>query len=170
MCPNEGPLRLAAAAERPQIDPMQIWIDADACPQAVKQILFRAAERTGLSVTLVANRSFRTPPDPRIRSLWVPGGPDAADDRIVELMEAGDLVVTADIPLAARVVAKGGTALDFRGDLYTEDNVRERLALRDLMDELRGEGLRTGGPAPFGEADKRAFANALDRLLTQRRD
>ena len=146
---------------------MRIWVDADACPNVIKDILFRAAERARTTVTLVANQPVRTPPSPFIRALQVPPGFDAADDRIVELTQAGDLVITADIPLAAGVIGKGGHALDPRGEFYTKDNIKERLAMRKFMDELRSSGVDTGGPAAFGNADRLAFANCLDRFLAR---
>lgn len=145
---------------------MQIWVDADACPAEVKDLLFRAAERTQTRLTLVANQPMQTPRSEFVESLLVGAGMNVADQRIVELVETGDLVITADIPLAADVVAAGGEALNPRGELYTESNVGERLAARDLMDELRGSGLVTGGPANFGAKDRQAFANQLDRWLT----
>jgi uncharacterized protein YaiI (UPF0178 family) len=144
---------------------MRIWVDADACPNAIKEILFRAAERARICVTLVANQPIRTPPSQYIKALQVPPGFDVADNKIVELTEAGDLVVTADIPLAAGVIDKGGHALDPRGESYTKDNIKERLAVRKLMDELRSSGVDTGGPATFGNADRQAFASQLDRFL-----
>ncbi len=144
---------------------MRIWVDADACPNVIKDILFRAAVRAHVTLTLVANQAAKVPPSPFIKTLQVPSGIDAADDRIVELVETGDLVITADIPLAAGVIAKGGRALDPRGEFYTEDNIKERLAMRKLMDELRGAGVDTGGPASFSNADRQAFAAKLDRLL-----
>lgn len=145
---------------------MQIWVDADACPGEVKELLFRVAKRRKTKVTLVANQPMRTPRSEFIDSLLVPGGMNVADRRIVELVQSGDLVVTADIPLAAAVVAKGGQALDPRGELYTEANVGERLAVRNLFDELRGAGQITGGPANFNAKNRQAFANQLDRWLT----
>lgn len=145
---------------------MQIWVDADACPGEIKNLLFRAAERTQTRVTLVANQPIPTPHSEFIDSIRVAAGPDVADQRIVELVEAGDLVITADIPLAALVVDKGGQALDPRGELYTSANVGSRLAARNLMDELRGGGEITGGPSNFSAKDKQAFANQLDRWLT----
>jgi len=148
---------------------MQIWVDADACPQPIKDILFRAAERAQVLTTLVANTLLRTPPSPFIRAIRVPSGFDVADHRIVRELQPGDLVVTADIPLAAEVIARGGHALDPRGELYTEDNVRERLAIRNLMQALRDRGELVGGPAPFGQGDRHLFANHLDRLLTRHR-
>ena len=145
---------------------MQIWVDADACPGEVKELLFRAAKRTKIMVTLVANIPLRTPNSEFIDSLLVPDGADVADRRIVELLQPGDLVITADIPLAADVVAKGGKALNPRGELYTAANVGQRLAARNLMDELRGGGLVTGGPANYNAKDRQEFANQLDRWLT----
>jgi uncharacterized protein YaiI (UPF0178 family) len=144
---------------------MRIWVDADACPNVIKDILFRAAERARVTLTLVANQPIRTPPSQYINALQVPAGFDVADNKIVELAEAGDLVVTADIPLAAGVIEKGGHALDPRGETYTRDNIKERLAMRKLMDELRSSGIDTGGPATFSNADRQAFANKLDRFL-----
>ena len=144
---------------------MRIWVDADACPNVIKEILFRAAERARINLTLVANQPVRTPPSQYIKALQVPPGFDVADNKIVELTEAGDLVITADIPLAAGVIDKGGHALDPRGETYTKDNIKERLAMRKLMDELRSSGVDTGGPATFGNADRQAFANKLDRFL-----
>ena len=145
---------------------MRIWVDADACPNAIKDILFRAAERAKVILTLVANQPIRTPPSQYIKALQVPAGFDVADDKIVERVEAGDLVITADIPLAAGVIDKGGHALDPRGEFYTKDNIKERLAMRKLMDELRSSGIDTGGPSTFSNADRQAFANKLDRFLT----
>lgn len=146
---------------------MQIWVDADACPGEIKAILYRAAERRKIKVTLVANALLRIPASQFVDFLRVEGGANVADRRIVELLTAGDLVITADIPLAAAVVAKGGLALDPRGELYTDDNVGARLASRNLIDELRGGGLVTGGPSNFSARDRQAFANQLDRWLTK---
>jgi len=146
---------------------MQIWVDADACPAVIKEILFRAAERVKIPLVLVANKPLRTPPSPHIRSLQVPGGIDVADNRIVELAQSGDLVITADIPLAAAVIGKGGQALNPRGELYTRENIGERLALRNFLGELRNTGVMTGGPASLGLGDRQAFANQLDRILTR---
>jgi len=146
----------------------QVWVDADACPAVVKDILFRAADRAKVAVTLVANQWLRTPPSPWIRSLQVAGGFDVADTEIVERVRAGDLVVTQDIPLAARVLEKGAIAVNPRGDLYTPENMAERLSMRNFMDELRGAGVQTGGPAAFHARDRQAFANRLDRWLAQR--
>jgi uncharacterized protein YaiI (UPF0178 family) len=145
---------------------MQIWVDADACPGEIKELLFRAAKRTQTKVTLVANQALRTPRSEFIGSIVVPSGMNVADRRIVELVQPGDLVITADIPLAAEAVARGAEALDPRGELYTESNVSERLAVRNLLDELRGGGQITGGPSNFSAKDRQAFANQLDRWLT----
>ena len=149
---------------------MRIWVDADACPGEIKQLLYRAAERRKIQVTLVANQRMRTPRSEFIDSVLVTAGMDVADRRIVELVEQGDLVVTADIPLAAEVVAKGAQAVDPRGELYTDATVGERLAVRDLLDELRAGGQITGGPANFSAKDRQAFANQLDRWLTAAKD
>ena len=146
---------------------MQIWVDADACPGAIKELLFRAAQRTKIKVTLVANQPARIPRSEFIDTILVPSGMNVADRRIVELVEPGDLVITADIPLAADVVAKGGLALDPRGQLYTDANVGERLVVRNMFDGLRGEGRIMGGPANFNARDRQAFANQLDRWLTK---
>ncbi len=146
---------------------MQIWVDADACPKVIKEILYRAAERTRTPLNLVANQPLRIPPSPYIKTLQVAGGFDVADDEIVRQLQPGDLVVTADIPLAAEVIATGGHALNPRGEFYTEDSVRERLVVRDLLDQLRGCGIETGGPPVFSQGDRQAFANQLDRFLTR---
>ena len=146
----------------------QVWVDADACPGVVKEILFRAAERAQVQVTLVANQWLRTPPSRYIRALQVQGGFDVADSEIVERVRPGDLVVTQDIPLAARVIEKGGIAVNPRGERYTPDNMAERLSMRNFMEELRGAGVQTGGPAAFHARDRQAFANQLDRWLAQR--
>lgn len=146
---------------------MQIWVDADACPGEIKEFLFRTAKKREIKVTLVANQSMLIPSSKFIDALLVPGGANVADRRIVELMSPGDLVITADIPLAADVVAKGGQALNPRGELYTDENIGSKLALRDLMDELRGGGLVTGGPANFNAKNRQAFANQLDKWLTK---
>jgi uncharacterized protein YaiI (UPF0178 family) len=146
---------------------MQIWVDADACPNVIKDILFRAAERVQIAVVLVANKPLRTPPSPYIRAMQVSSGFDVADDKIVEQVEAGDLVVTADIPLAAAVIARGAHALNPRGELYTKDNIRERLNMRDFLDTLRGSGIQSGGPPALAHSDRQAFANQLDRLLNR---
>lgn len=147
----------------------RIWVDADACPGVIKDILFRAAERMQVDLVLVANQWLRTPPSRFIRSIQVPGGPDVADAEIVDRLAPGDLVVTQDIPLAALVLDKGGVALNPRGELYTADNMSERLSMRNFMDELRGSGVQTGGPAAFHARDRQAFANQLDRWLARRR-
>lgn len=144
-------------------------MDADACPQVIKEILFRAAERAQVMTTLVANAPLRTPPSAFIRSVRVAKGFDVADHRIVQQVKAGDLVVTADIPLAALVIARGAQALDPRGELYTEGNVQERLAVRNLMQELRAGGDLIAGPAPFSQSDRQRFANHLDHFLTRGR-
>jgi uncharacterized protein YaiI (UPF0178 family) len=143
----------------------KIWVDADACPKVIKEILFRAAERVGMALTLVANQPMHTPRSRYIRSIQVAAGFDVADNHIVQQAEKGDLVITADIPLAAEAIAKGCLALDPRGELYTEENVRQRLNMRDFMDTLRNSGVDTGGPASLSQTDRRAFANQLDRLL-----
>jgi len=144
---------------------VQIWVDADACPRAIKEILYRAAERRRVPTILVANTRLATPASAFIRTMRVPRGFDVADREIVDQVQAGDVVVTADIPLAAVVVARGARAIDPRGVLYSADNVQERLAVRNLMDHLRATGVETGGPAAWSASDTRAFANQLDRLL-----
>lgn len=146
---------------------MKIWVDADACPVVIKEILFRAAIRTQITTTLVANQFLRTPPSAHIKTIQVPSGFDVADNRIVLALEVGDLVITADIPLAAQVVEKGGYALNPRGELYTVANIKERLAMRNLMEELRGNGVEISGPSAFNQADRQAFAAALDRLIAK---
>ena len=146
---------------------MQIWVDADACPGVIKEILFRAAERLQIPMTLVANQTLRTPPSRFIRTVQVAKGFDVADNEIAKRVEAGDLVITADIPLASDVVERGGHALDPRGELYTPDNIRERLQMRNFMDGLRASGVQTGGPASIDHADRKRFANQLDRLLSR---
>ena len=143
----------------------KIWVDADACPKVIKEILFRAADRVGMPLILVANQPLQVPGSRYIRTIQVGAGFDVADNHIVQQAEAGDLVITADIPLAAEVIAKGCLALNPRGELYTEDNIRQRLNMRDFMDTLRGSGVDTGGPASFSHSDRQAFANQLDRLL-----
>jgi uncharacterized protein YaiI (UPF0178 family) len=146
---------------------MQIWVDADACPVVIREILFRAAERTGVTMTLVANKPVRLPVAQNLHFVQVPPGFDAADKRIVELMVAGDLVITADVPLAAAVIEKGGVALNPRGELYTNENVRERLSVRNFLDELRGSGVNTGGPPALSQRERQMFANQLDRMLAK---
>jgi len=148
---------------------VQIWVDADACPQVIKDILYRAADRVQVMTTLIANMPLRTPPSAFIKTVRVPKGFDVADHYIVQQLQPGDLVITADIPLAAEVVKRGGHALDPRGDLYSEDNVNERLAMRNLMQELRSTGDIVGGPPAFGSSDRQRFANQLDRFLTRPR-
>jgi uncharacterized protein len=146
---------------------MKIWVDADACPVVIKEILFRAAERTGVQVTLVANQPVRIPPSRRIELLQVTAGFDVADNEIVKRLGAGDLVITSDIPLAAEVIDKGGYALTPRGELYTADTIRARLTMRDFMDTLRASGIDTGGPPALSQGDRKAFADQLDKLLTR---
>jgi uncharacterized protein len=148
---------------------MQIWVDADACPAVIKEILFRAAARAQVHMTLVANRLLRTPPSPFIKAMRVEHGSDVADTTIAGLVQPGDLVITADIPLAAAVIARGGDALDPRGQFYSADNIDERLARRNFMDQLRGSGEETGGPPPFSQSARHAFANQLDSFLARRR-
>lgn len=147
---------------------MKIWVDADACPAVIKDILYRAANRAQVPLTLIANQMLRVPPSPWIRALQVPSGFDVADRRIAEEAVAGDLVITADIPLAALVIAKGAGVLDPRGDLLDAGNIQERLTMRNFMESLRSGGVETGGPAAFSAADRQAFANRLDALLTKR--
>lgn len=146
---------------------MHIWVDADACPNVIKEILFRAADRSATKVTLVANAALRVPPSPYIDSVQVPAGFDVADNYIVQQVSGGDLVITADIPLAAEVVEKGCTAINPRGDKYTRENIRQRLQMRDFMEELRSSGVDTGGPSGFSQKDRQKFANQLDRLLAR---
>jgi len=146
---------------------MHIWVDADACPGVIKEIIFRAAERKQIQTTLVANQMLRTPPSRFIRAIQVAHGFDVADAHIVDQVTAGDLVITADIPLAALVIERGADALNPRGELYTSATIRERLTMRNFMDELRSAGVETGGPAAFNQADRQAFANQLDRLLAR---
>lgn len=144
---------------------MTIWVDADACPNVIKEILFRAAQRTKIPLTLVANQPIHTPPSPCINSVQVPSGFDVADNYIAQQSKAGDLVITADIPLAADVVAKGAIALNPRGEKYTKENIKQRLTMRNFMEEMRGAGQAMGGPPPLNQQDRQAFANALDRYL-----
>ena len=146
---------------------MKIWVDADACPVVIKEILYRAAIRTSIETILVANAWLRVPPSPHIRSVQVDKGFDVADNHIVQALQAGDLVITADIPLAAQVVAKGAHALNPRGEIYTSANIAERLAMRDMMDELRSQGAEIGGPAAFNQADRQKFAAELDRFMAR---
>jgi len=144
---------------------MKIWVDADACPVVIKDILFRAAKRTGVPLILVANQPVRVPPSPHIKMIQVAAGFDVADHEIVKRLCAGDLVITSDIPLAADAVEKGAYALSPRGEFYSADNIRARLNMRDFMDTLRASGIDTGGPPPLSQGDRQAFANHLDRLL-----
>lgn len=146
---------------------MKIWVDADACPVVIKDILFRAAERTKTPLTLVANQFIRTPPSPYLKAIQVSSGFDVADDEIVQRAEKGDLVITSDIPLAAEVIEKGCQALSPRGELFTKDNIRGRLNMRDFMDTMRSSGIHTGGPPPLSHNDRMNFANHLDRILAK---
>ena len=146
---------------------MHIWVDADACPAVIKEILFRAAGRRRILLTLVANSPLRTPASPLINAVRVPAGFDQADNHISAQVSAGDLVITADIPLAAAVIDKQAYALNPRGEFYDAENIRERLNMRDFMEEMRGIGEISGGPPPLNQSDRRAFANALDRFLTR---
>ena len=147
---------------------MKIWVDADACPVVIKEILYRAAERTRVQMTLVANQPLATPSSENINTLQVPRGFDVADDEIVRRLDAGDLVITSDIPLAAEVIEKGGHALSPRGEMHSTENIRARLNMRDFLDTMRASGVDMGGgPAPFSQRDKQSFANALDRFLTK---
>lgn len=145
---------------------MSIWVDADACPKAIKEILFRAAERTAVPVTLVANRLLQTPPSRYISAIQVANGFDVADSEIVKRVETGDLVITADIPLAAEVIAKGGHALDPRGEMHSPDTIQARLTMRDFMETLRASGVETGGPSALNQRDRQLFAKHLDYYLT----
>lgn len=146
---------------------MKIWVDADACPVVIKDILFRAAERTKTPLTLVANQFIRTPPSPYLKAIQVSSGFDVADDEIVQRAEKSDLVITSDIPLAAEVIEKGCQALSPRGELFTKDNIRGRLNMRDFMDTMRSSGIHTGGPPPLSQTDRMNFANHLDRILAK---
>lgn len=146
---------------------MQIYVDADACPKVIKEVLFRAAERLQIALTLVANKLLHHPPSQVIRSLQVPAGFDVADNKIVEMVEEGDLVITADIPLAAEVIAKGGLVLDPRGEFYTKDTIQERLTMRNFMETLRSSGVETGGPSSFSQRDSQNFAKQLDKFLAK---
>lgn len=148
---------------------MKIWVDADACPQEVKEILYKTADRLGIPTTLVANMKLRTPDVPSLSTIRVPGGPDAADAYIIEHMNAGDFVITADVPFAAKAVEKGALTIDPRGEVYTEENAGERLSLRNFMMEMRSGGLVQGGPPPMAPADRHKFAASLDRELTRRK-
>jgi uncharacterized protein YaiI (UPF0178 family) len=148
---------------------VQIWVDADACPKPVKEILFRAADRTGIAVTLIANQMLAVPRSPHIRALQVPKGFDVADDEIARRVEAGDLIITSDIPLAAEVIARGGKVLTPRGETYDAGSIAAALTLRNFMDTLRSSGVETGGPASFSASDQHAFARQLDRELSGRK-
>ena len=148
---------------------MDIWVDADACPGVIREILFRAAQRTGLQLTLVANHALPIPPHANIHMLNVSSGFDVADDEIVKLTKPGDLVITSDIPLAAEVIAKGGHVLSARGERLTADNIKPRLNMRDFMDTMRSSGMQSGGPPPLNNQDKQQSANQLDRLLAKTR-
>ncbi|MFB9886116.1 YaiI/YqxD family protein [Balneatrix alpica] len=148
---------------------MPIWVDADACPKVIKEILFRAAERTQTQLTLVANQYIATPPSRWIKSIQVSQGFDVADNKIVQLAQPGDLVITADIPLAAEVMAKGAAALNPRGERYSSETIKQKLGMRDFFDTLRSSGIQTGGPAPLGQQERKAFADALDAWLASQR-
>jgi len=146
---------------------MKIWVDADACPVTIKDILFRAAKRTRTLTTLVANQALTTPPSPYIKSMRVAQGFDVADNEIVRLCEAGDLVITSDIPLAAEAIDKDALALSPRGEFFSKENIRERLNIRDFLDTMRSSGIQSGGPAALKHSDRQAFANQLDKFLAQ---
>jgi uncharacterized protein YaiI (UPF0178 family) len=146
---------------------MQIWVDADACPVVIKEIIFRAAERRQVRVTLVANKLITVPRSPLIHSIRVSAGFDEADNYIAEQVASGDLVITADIPLAAMVIEKGGHALNPRGERYSTETIRQKLTMRDFMDQLRGSGIQTGGPPALSQRDRKAFGDELDRFLSQ---
>lgn len=148
---------------------MNIWVDADACPVVIKEILYRAAQRTSIHTTFVANCYLSLPPSPYLHGMQVTAGFDVADDEIVKRVNPHDLVITADIPLAAEVIEKKAAALSPRGELFTKENIRSRLNIRDFMDTMRSSGVNTGGPAPLGPKDKMQFANELDRLLAKRK-
>ncbi len=149
-------------------DKLHIWVDADACPKVIKEILFRVAERVQVKVILVANQPMATPPSKFVSSIQVGQGFDVADNEIVKRAQPGDLVISADIPLAADAIEKGAQVLDPRGEMYTAENIKQRLSMRNFMDELRGSGVDTGGPASMSAGDRQQFANQLDRLLTAR--
>ncbi|PCI55784.1 MAG: DUF188 domain-containing protein [Methylophilaceae bacterium] len=146
---------------------MKIWVDADACPVVIKEILYRAAERAQVTTTLVANKLLRTPPSPYLHAIQVEAGFDVADNRIVQELEAGDLVITADIPLASEIIENNGHALNPRGEFYSKENIQERLTMRNFMEELRASGVETSGPSAFNAADRKAFAAQLDKFLAQ---
>ncbi len=147
---------------------MKIWVDADACPKVTRETLFRAAERTGVECTFVANHRIPVPTRVNIKSIQVESGFDIADNEIVKRVSAGDLVITSDIPLADEVITKGGLALNSRGELYTKETIKARLNIRDFMDTMRASGVQTGGPAALSQTDRREFANHLDRILAKR--
>ncbi|MYM59248.1 YaiI/YqxD family protein [Vibrio sp. OCN044] len=147
---------------------MKIWVDADACPVVIRDVLFRASERTGVEVTLVANQFIRTPASAKVTMLQVQPGFDVADNEIVKRCEQDDLVITSDIPLADEIITKGGHALSSRGELFTKENIKSRLNIRDFMETMRSSGVQTGGPAPLSQADRQQFANHLDKWLVQR--
>jgi hypothetical protein len=146
---------------------MEIWVDADACPVVIKEILFRAAKRTGIQLTLVANQPVHIPKSPSIRMIQVPSGFDVADNEIVRRCSAGDLIVTSDIPLAAEIIDKGAYALSPRGELFSADDIRARLNMRDFLDTLRASGIDTGGPPALSHSDRQLFASHLDTLLSK---
>jgi uncharacterized protein len=148
---------------------MRIWVDADACPGVIKEVLFRAAQRTGIPLTLVANQPVRVPKSKLITAIRVAPGFDVADNEIVRRAEPGDLVITSDIPLAAEVLEKGAHALNPRGELYSTETIKQKLTMRDFMDTMRGSGIHTGGPAALGQVERKAFSDALDRFLTAQR-
>jgi uncharacterized protein YaiI (UPF0178 family) len=148
---------------------MRIWVDADACPVVIKEILYRAANRVKIPTTFVANQSLRLAPSPYLFTLQVSKGFDVADNKIIELLQVGDLVITADIPLAAQVVEQGGHALNPRGEFYSAENIQERLTMRNLMETLRSSGIETTGPSAFNQSDRQAFAAQLDRFLARRK-
>jgi len=148
---------------------MPIWVDADACPKVIKEVLYRAADRTSTLITFVANQSLSIPPSPWLKTLRVAAGFDVADNEIVQRAQPGDLVITADIPLAAEVMEKGAIALNPRGERYSDATIRERLTMRDFMDTLRSSGIQTGGPATLNQRDRQQFANELDKWLLQQR-
>lgn len=146
---------------------MKIWVDADACPVVIKEILFRAAERTGVSITLVANHFMSVPALHCIHFLQVSSGFDVADDEIIKRLNVGDLVITSDIPLAAEVLENGGHALSVRGERFSSDTIKARVTMRDFLETMRASGMQSGGPAPLSQSDRQAFANQLDRFLSQ---
>ncbi len=148
---------------------MKIWVDADACPVVIKDILFRAAERTATQLTMVANQFIRTPPSKLINAIQVPAGFDVADDEIVKRLHKGDLVITSDIPLAAEAIEKGALALSPRGEMFSDGNIKARLNMRDFLDTMRTSGIQTGGPPPLNQTDRKNFANNLDKLLAANR-